>query len=67
MIGFYVLLQNKVEGAEKKYDELKQQLEELHQQQLELQPRCVELKTEAQRRNNLLMPSKVRVLYKRSF
>ncbi|XP_061603033.1 structural maintenance of chromosomes protein 6-like [Cololabis saira] len=45
---------SKVGEAEKKYKQIQEQLEGITQQVQELQPKCAELKTEAQRRNNLL-------------
>lgn len=56
-----MILQNKVEGAEKKYKQIQEQLEGITQQVQELQPKCAELKAEAQRRNTLLKSSEVRV------
>uniref|UniRef100_A0A669DUA3 Structural maintenance of chromosomes protein 6 n=1 Tax=Oreochromis niloticus TaxID=8128 RepID=A0A669DUA3_ORENI len=52
---------NKVDEAEKKYKQVQEQLERITQQVQELQPKCAELKTEAQKRNNLLKSSEVRV------
>uniref|UniRef100_A0A8C7XGE5 Structural maintenance of chromosomes protein 6 n=1 Tax=Oryzias sinensis TaxID=183150 RepID=A0A8C7XGE5_9TELE len=50
---------SKVEEAEKKYKQTEEDLERITQQVQELQPKCVELKTEAQRRNNLLKSCEV--------
>uniref|UniRef100_A0A669B7X5 Structural maintenance of chromosomes protein 6 n=1 Tax=Oreochromis niloticus TaxID=8128 RepID=A0A669B7X5_ORENI len=50
-----------VDEAEKKYKQVQEQLERITQQVQELQPKCAELKTEAQKRNNLLKSSEVRV------
>lgn len=52
---------NKVDEAEKKYKQVQEQLERITQQVQELQPKCAELKTEAQKRNNLLKSSEVTV------
>lgn len=57
-----VFTQNKVEEAERKYKQIQEQLEGITQQVQELQPKCAELKTETQRRNNLLKSSEVRSL-----
>lgn len=54
-------MQNKVDEAEKKYKQVQEQLERITQQVQELQPKCAELKTESQKRNNLLKSSEVRV------
>uniref|UniRef100_A0A7N8X877 Structural maintenance of chromosomes protein 6 n=1 Tax=Mastacembelus armatus TaxID=205130 RepID=A0A7N8X877_9TELE len=54
LMGFYVIMQNKVEEAERKYKQTQEQLERITQQVQELQPKCAELKAEAQRRNTLL-------------
>lgn len=53
-------MQNKVDEAEKKYKQVQEQLERITQQVQELQPKCAELKTESQKRNNLLKSSEVR-------
>ncbi|KAM6915132.1 structural maintenance of chromosomes protein 6 [Xenentodon cancila] len=50
---------SKVEQAEKKYKQIQEQLEGITQQVQELQPKCAELKTDAQRRNNLLKSCEV--------
>uniref|UniRef100_A0A3Q4MY90 Structural maintenance of chromosomes protein 6 n=1 Tax=Neolamprologus brichardi TaxID=32507 RepID=A0A3Q4MY90_NEOBR len=52
---------NKVDEAEKKYKQVQEQLERITQQVQELQPKCAELKTESQKRNNLLKSSEVTV------
>ena len=59
LICFHVILQNKVEGAEKKYKQIQEQLEGITQQVQELQPKCAQLKAEAQKRNTLLKSSEV--------
>lgn len=62
LMWFHVMMQNKIEEAEKKYKQTQQQLEGITQQVQELQPKCAELKAEAQRHNTLLKSSEVRFL-----
>uniref|UniRef100_A0AAX7TFN8 Structural maintenance of chromosomes protein 6 n=1 Tax=Astatotilapia calliptera TaxID=8154 RepID=A0AAX7TFN8_ASTCA len=53
-----------VDEAEKKYKQVQEQLERITQQVQELQPKCAELKTESQKRNNLLKSTNLRDLEK---
>lgn len=59
LIIFITFCQSKVEEAERKYKQTEEDLERITQQVQELQPKCVELKTEAQKRNNALKSCEV--------
>ncbi len=56
---FYVIMQNKVEAAERKQRQTQEELDGITQKLPELQSKCAELKAEVQRQNALVKAHEV--------
>lgn len=59
LTSHFVIIQRKVEDAERKQKQSQEQLEGIMQQLTELQSKCSELKAEASRRNAIFKSSEV--------